>query len=163
VTLTNLVDACDDLPRTSAGAGDIVIEQGQVPGPVYVLVEGAVTIERNGVAMARVTMPGSIFGEMSTLLQCPATATVRADVASTFVVAHDGEAFLTSRPDVTMAMARALATRLDEVSGYLTEIKRQFTGQAGHLGMLDDILSTLLNHQTPKVRPGSVRMPETDY
>lgn len=161
--MSNLVERCGDLPRTSVPAGKVLIEQGQAPGPVYVLVDGEVAIERNGQGLARVNVEGAMFGEMSTLLHCPATATVRTTMESTFIVADDGEAFLISRPEVTLSVARALAGRLDNVSGYLVEVKRQFGGEKGHLGMLDEILSDLLNKQPPAVKPGSARMPDYDY
>ncbi len=161
--MSNVVDSCTDLPSTVVLAGQVVIGQGQSPGTVFVLVEGEVAIERDGVSLARISTPGSIFGEMSTLLQCPATATVRANLNTTFLVAHDGDAFLTSRPDIILAVARTLAMRLDNLSGYLTEVKRQFAGETGHLGMIDEVLSALLNDQTPTVKPGSARMPDLDY
>ena len=60
-------------------------------------------------------------------------------------------------------MARTLAIRLDNLSGYLTDVKRQFADQSDHLGMLDDVLNTLVHHQAPEPRSGSQRMPELDY
>jgi CRP-like cAMP-binding protein len=161
--MTNLLDSCADLPRLDVAAGDVVIEQGQAPGPVLLLVAGEVEIERDGVPFARIDGPGSIFGEMSTLLRRPATATVRAKVDSTFLVAEDGEAFLAARPDIALTVARTLAVRLDNLSGYLADVKRQFADQADHLGMLDEVLGALIHHQAPAVQPGSARMPELDY
>jgi CRP-like cAMP-binding protein len=103
------------------------------------------------------------LGEMSTVLGRPATATVRAMSDCTVLQADDGAAFLRERPDVLLDVAKALAARLDNLTGHLTDVKRQYGGDAGHLGMLDDVLSTLLHHQTKAVTPGSARMPDLDY
>ncbi len=102
---------------------------------------------------------GSIFGEMSTLLQRPATATVRARVDTTFLVAEDGEAFLAARPDIALTVARTIAIRLDNLSGYLADVKRQFADQAESLGMLDEVLESLVHLQgePPDAEPGSDR------
>lgn len=159
----NLLEACADLPRRLVSAGSLVIEQGQPHGPVYVLISGSVLVERNGVVLTRLSQPGAMFGEMSTLMRGLATASVRAEVDSEFFHAADGERFLMTRGEVTLAMARMLATRLDHLSGYLAEVKRQFAGQPGHLGMLDEMLDSLLNQQPQPVRSGSARMPEVDY
>jgi CRP/FNR family transcriptional regulator, cyclic AMP receptor protein len=115
------------------------------------------------VPFARIDGVGSLFGEMSALLGRPATATVRAARESTFLLAVDGAAFLASRPELALAVARTLAIRLDNLSGYLADVKRQFAGQADHLGMIDDVLNTLIHHQPPPARTGSKRMPELDY
>jgi CRP/FNR family cyclic AMP-dependent transcriptional regulator len=160
---SHLLDSCSHLPRTTVAAGDVVIEEGQASGAVLLLVEGEVVIERDGVAFARIDGAGSIFGEMSALLGRPATATVRAATDATFLVADDGEAFLASRPDVALDVARTVAVRLDNLSGYVADVRRQFAGQGGHLGMLGDVLDTLVHHQAPAVRPGSSRMPDLDY
>jgi CRP/FNR family transcriptional regulator, cyclic AMP receptor protein len=158
-----VLDACTDLPRRTVTPGDLVIEQGDAPGPVYLLVSGSVLVERNGVVLARVSEAGAMFGEMSTLMSCPATASVRAEGACDFLVAQDGAELLATRSEVTLSIARMLAARLDLLSGYLAEVKRQFAGQAGHLGMLDEMLESLMNQQPRQVRPGSSRMPEVDY
>ncbi len=161
--MSDIIDGCAHLPRIIVPAGNVVIEQGQPYGMVLVLVAGGVVVERDGLSIARVDQPGSIFGEMSSLLGRPATATVRTTIDSTFLVAEDGEQFLLDRPDIVITVARTLAIRLDNLTGYLADVKRQFGDQANHLGMLDDVMQTLIHNETPAVQPGSARMPELDY
>jgi CRP/FNR family transcriptional regulator, cyclic AMP receptor protein len=158
-----LLAQCDDLDLVTIEPGDVLIAQGQAAGPVYVLVEGDLTIERDGAAFARVDGPGSIFGEMSALLGRPATATVRAATRSQLRRASDGEAFVAMYPVVAMHVARTVASRLDNLTQYLADVKRQFAGQSGHLGMIDDVLTVLVHHQTPPVRSGSARDPDPEY
>ncbi len=161
--MSDIIDGCAHLPSIVVPAGNVAIEQGRPFGTVLVLVEGGVVVERDGLSIARVDQPGSIFGEMSSLLGRPATATVRTTMDSTFLVAEDGEQFLLERPDIVMTVARTLAIRLDNLTGYLADVKRQFGDQANHLGMLDDVMQTLIHNETPAVQPGSARMPELDY
>ncbi len=61
----------------------ILIEQDVDPEALYVLVEGSLVIERDGIAFARIDSPGAVVGEMSAVLGGPATATVRARGRST--------------------------------------------------------------------------------
>ena len=161
--MDELLGSCSDLPRTTVAAGTTVIEQGRKLGSLFVLVAGEVSLERDGVAIANIAEAGSIFGEMSSLLDRPASATVRATVDTTFLVAADGGAFLIERPDVTILVARALALRLDSLSGYLADVKHQYGDQGDHLGLVHEVMSTLMHDKLPTVRPGSARMPETEY
>jgi CRP/FNR family cyclic AMP-dependent transcriptional regulator len=161
--VTDLVERCADLPRRTFSEGDVVVAQGTPFGSIVILVDGSVSIDRDGVTLAVLDTPGAVLGEMSTVLERPSTATVRALSNCTVLQADDGAAFLLERPDVLLDVARALATRLDNLTGHLTDVKRQYAGETGHLGMLDEVLSTLMHHQTKPVIPGSARMPDLDY
>jgi CRP/FNR family cyclic AMP-dependent transcriptional regulator len=161
--MTDLIERCADLPRRFFATGDVVVEQGSPFGSIAILVEGSVSIERDGVPLAMLDTPGAVLGEMSTVLERPSTATVRAVTDCTVLQAVDGAAFLRERPDVLLDVAKALATRLDNLTGHLTDVKQQYGNDSGHLGMLDDVLSTLMHHQTKPVQPGSARMPDLDY
>jgi hypothetical protein len=46
---------------------------------------------------------------------------------------------------------------------YLVDVKRQFSDAGGHLGLVDQILDTLLHHQGPVTTTGSARDPEGDH
>jgi CRP/FNR family transcriptional regulator, cyclic AMP receptor protein len=158
-TGTDLLSLSADLDEVSVEAGAELIVQGRSAQPIYVLVEGSVVVERDGLAFASVDHPGALFGEMSTVMGTPATATVRASAPSTVRVATDAHAFL-ARPGVALAVLRLTATRLDAMTRYLSDVRAQFEHSADHLGMVDGVLESLLQHQAPAVRPGSARDPE---
>jgi CRP/FNR family cyclic AMP-dependent transcriptional regulator len=160
VRVTDLLALCEDLPTASVPAGESLIEEGGQPNRLYVLESGAVTIERDGTPFARIDAPGAIFGELSWVLGRPATATVRAAADVVVRVVEDPEAFLTERPGAALAVLRMTASRLDGLTQYLVDVKRQFSGLTGHLGMVDQILDTLVHHQAPRATPGSARDPE---
>jgi CRP/FNR family cyclic AMP-dependent transcriptional regulator len=161
--MDNLLECCADLPQITVAAGSCVVLQGKRVASLFLLVDGDVSVERDGVEIASFKTPGSIFGEVASLLDRPAVITARAKVDTVFLVAEDGPAFLAERPDVTIQVARVLAARLDGLSGYLDDVKHQYGDDDGHLGMLHEVMGTLMHDKPSPVNPGSVRMPETDY
>lgn len=156
----NLLDLCAGLPTASYPVGGVLVAEGDLLDRILVLQSGSVTIERDGVPFARMDAPGSVFGEMSVVLGRPASATVRASAETLVRVIDDPEAFLRQRPGAALAVLRMTASRLEGLTVYLVDVKQQFAGLEGHLGMVDSILDTLVHHQGPAVRPGSVRDPE---
>ncbi len=158
--MTDLLQLCDDLPLASLAPGDVLIEQGAAPSRMVVLVSGEVTVERDGVAVARVDAPGAVFGEMSVVLDRPATATARAATDVEVRVVDDPLTFFVEQPGAALVVLRTTASRLDGTTQYLADVKAQLAGEDGHLGMMSGILDTLLHHQGPRARTGSARDPE---
>jgi hypothetical protein len=97
---------------------------------------------------------------MSALLGIPHMATVRAKTAGRAYVIEGGPAYLQANKEISFLLAQLLAQRLHGVTGYLVDIKRQFEDHAGHLGIVDEILETLLHDQRRKFTPGSDREPD---
>ena len=60
-----------DRPRRNVGVGETLIADGLPVPALYVLVEGALRIEKAGVAITTVSEPGACIGEMSLLLDVP--------------------------------------------------------------------------------------------
>jgi CRP/FNR family cyclic AMP-dependent transcriptional regulator len=158
--VTDLLALCADLPKVTVPAGAVLIETGAMASAMYVLASGTVTIERDGVPFARIDTPGAIFGEMSIVLNQPASATVRASSDAEVHVIGEPEAFLMEQPGVALAVLRTTAARLDGLTRYLVDVKQQFAGLDGHLGMVGDILDTLVHHQAAPTRTGSARDPD---
>jgi len=161
--VADIIERCADLPVRRFAPGEVIVEQGAPFGAILVLIEGRIGVERDGVSVAVMETPGSILGDMSTVLARPATATLRAVDSCNVLCADDGAAYLRSHPDVLFDVAAALATRLENLTGHLVDVQRQYGNDAGHLGMLDEVLSTLMHHQTRTVTPGSARLPDPDY
>ena len=161
--MTDLLALSADRPVVSIADGEVLIDEGEPPAALYVLVAGQLVIEHDGVPFARVDTPGAVFGEMSAVLDRPATATVRAAGPVELRRVDDPVAFLSERPGAALAVLRTTASRLDGLTQYLVDVKRQFADAGGHLGMVDQILDRLVHHQGPPTSTGSARDPEGDH
>jgi CRP/FNR family cyclic AMP-dependent transcriptional regulator len=158
--VTHLIALSADLPLETVPSGEVVIAEGSPPDRMLILVSGAVVIERDGVAFARIDAPGSVFGEMSVVLDRPASATVRAAQDVELRVVADPMTFFAERPGAAVAVLRMTAARLDGLTRYLVDVKQQFADAEGHLGLVDQILDRLVHHQGLTPRTGSARDPE---
>lgn len=158
--VTDLLELAADLPVESVPPGAVLIAEGAAPGRMLVLESGTVTVERDGVRVARIDSPGAVLGEMSVVLDKPATATLRAESDVAVRVVDDPLSFLVEQPGAALAVLRTTATRLDGMTQYLADVKTQLAGEDGHLGMVGQILDTLLHHQPAATRTGSARDPE---
>ena len=151
---------CAGLPRQAFAAGEVLLEEGKTSGRLYVLSEGVIDVLRGDTVVATVTEPGSVFGEMSILLNVPHTATVRAATASFGYVFDNAREFLSAHPEIAFLVAKLLAQRLNAATTYLVDIKRQFAGHENHLEMVGEVLESLIHHQEAEFTPGSDRQPD---
>jgi CRP/FNR family cyclic AMP-dependent transcriptional regulator len=161
--LTDLLAFAADLPLQTVAPSETLIEEGSRPGRMYVLQQGAVVIEHDGVSFARIDTPGAVFGEMAWVLEKPATATVRAVSEVEVRVVEDPMMFFTDAPGAALTVLKTTASRLDGLTQYLVDVKQQFGGEEGHLGMVGQILDHLVHHQGPAAQTGSARDPEGDH
>ena len=65
------------LGEQRAGAGEVIVRQGDDGDLVYVIAQGRVTVTRDGEAL-RELGPADVFGELALILDVPRTATVTA-------------------------------------------------------------------------------------
>ena len=156
----DLIALTADRPRRTFAAGEVMVTEGDRLTQMLILESGSVTVERDGTPFARIDTPGSVFGEMSVVLGKPASATVRATADTVLRQIDDPEGFLAEQPGAALAVLRMTASRLDGLTQYLVDVKQQFAGLDGHIGMVESILDTLVHHQGAPARPGSARDPE---
>ncbi|WP_193213308.1 Crp/Fnr family transcriptional regulator [Luteolibacter marinus] len=140
------LDAVSHHPTLDLAAGEVILEQDQPCEILYVLLGGEVEVMRDDVRVARTAEVGSVFGEMSLLLGGPCTASVRTLVPSRFASIPEPREFLASSPAASLHVAELLAHRIDTLNRYLVDVKHQYEGH-DHLGMVDDVLSTLMHRQ----------------
>ena len=72
----------------------------------------------------------------------------------------DAAGFLRSDPEIALHVARLLAQRLNAATTYLVDLKRQYAGNGNHLGMVSDVLASLIHQQEREFTPGSDRLPD---
>jgi len=78
MAMASILDSCAGARRQEFAAGTILLSEGETSGRLYVLAEGTVEVLRGDTQVAIIRGAGSIFGEMSVLLNRPHTATARA-------------------------------------------------------------------------------------
>jgi CRP/FNR family transcriptional regulator, cyclic AMP receptor protein len=155
--MSDVLALCEGLPRRGLATGERLVAEGERDTRMFVLESGSVAIHRDGVALTRVDEPGAFLGEMSVVLARPPTADVVALEPSSVVVIDDAAAALVDSPALLLAVARLLARRLDAVTGYLGDLKRQYADTDGHLGMMDEVLAALMSIRGPAMEAGSER------
>ena len=112
------------LPVVKHPASEVVLAAGSKTGKLLFLKRGAVEVIKDGVKIANVSAPGSVFGDQAVLLDQPHSADVRTLEQSEFFVA-DARAMLVGDPNVALYVAAILARRLDAANQSLIEVKRQ--------------------------------------
>jgi CRP/FNR family cyclic AMP-dependent transcriptional regulator len=152
--MASILDKCAGVPRKRFAPGAVLLTEGETSGRLYVLAEGSVEVLRGDTQVAVIGEAGSVFGEMSVLLKRPHTATVRAASPVGVFVFEDAESFLKSNPEIAFFVGKLLAERLNAATTYLVDLKRQFEGQGNHLGMVGEVLETLIHQQSEEFTSG---------
>jgi CRP/FNR family transcriptional regulator, cyclic AMP receptor protein len=107
--------------EVSFNQGEWVIRQGDVQSDFYVIVDGEVAVVIDD-EDRRVLSRGSFFGEVSVLLEEPASASILTRTPLTCLVVSGAElqAFLLAHPEVGYRMLKAEARRLKTATEWRT-------------------------------------------
>ena len=98
--METLTELATRLPHRSVAPGEVLLSEGEAGGVLFILVDGALTIEKNGAAITSITQPGACVGELSLLLGVPTTADVIASEPSTVAVVDEAARVLAEHPDL---------------------------------------------------------------
>jgi CRP/FNR family transcriptional regulator, cyclic AMP receptor protein len=116
--LQAIVERCEE---ASFGAGEWVIREGDDRSAVYVIVDGevAVVIDHED---RRLLSKGAFFGEVSVLLDEPATASIvtRTPLRCLVVPGEEFGPFLLAHPQVMLRVLKAEARRLATATAWPT-------------------------------------------
>lgn len=114
------------------GQGDLIVQQGTASDCLFILLAGAVQVERQHnsqrVILASLDEPGDFFGEMSLIDIMPRSADIRASVDSTILALPKKQlsGFFTQSPRVQMTMilniSRNLSLRLREADARIVAL-----------------------------------------
>ncbi len=147
--MSDVLSRCADLPTRALAAGSVLIAEGAPPGAVLVLVDGVVDVRVAGRTILTIEEPGTFLGELSALLEQPASATVVASTPVTVHVLENPAVTFQERPDLLLDVARLLSRRVSALTSYLVDLREQYADAEGHLGMMDTVLTALMagNHR----------------
>lgn len=108
--LTAIAAMCDEV---DVPAGKAVARQGEYGGEFYVVLDGKLTVDRDGGHLADLG-PGSFFGELALLAKIQRTATVTTTTPSRLLVLGSREftALLQDHPSIQGAVLQAVAERM---------------------------------------------------
>jgi CRP/FNR family transcriptional regulator, cyclic AMP receptor protein len=157
--MRELLALSEALPVRAVEAGHVLVREGERSGALYVLERGALTVTRAGVAIAVISAPGSLVGELAVLVGGDHSATVTATIPSAVRVAGDGVAFLRSSPDMTLLVAKQVAQRMQSLVAYVAELKVQDSDGPG-LEVVDELLARILSWRTEALDHASEREPD---
>jgi CRP/FNR family cyclic AMP-dependent transcriptional regulator len=135
--------------------GEVLISEGDPVVSLYELRSGMVEVLRDDARIAIVADRGAMFGEISLLLDCPATATVRAVDEVVVAEIEDARAQLGDSSDLALSLARLLAHRVYTMNGYLGDLVARYGHYPGELGMVREVLGELTSAKPIEVELGS--------
>ena len=142
--MSDILDYCKGREAQTFKPGQILIREGGQEGQLFVLIEGQVEVLRADTQVSYIDEPGSLFGEMSVLLDMPYSANVRAlSNVKAYVIENPIE-FLGSKPEIALELAALLARRLYYTTSYLVDLQQQAEGRREDLDMVDKILAQLV-------------------
>jgi CRP/FNR family cyclic AMP-dependent transcriptional regulator len=142
--MPDILDYCKGRKLETYKSGAILITEGGEEGKLFVLAEGQVEVLRKDTQVSYIDEPGSLFGEMSVLLEMPYSATVKALSAVKAYVIDNPSEFLSSKPEIAVALATLLARRLYYTTSYLVDLQQQAAGRRQDLDIVDEILAKLV-------------------
>ncbi len=108
---------------------------------MYILEFGAVEILKGSMRITTIDTPGSVFGEISTLLDEAPIGSVRVLETTLVSVIEDPRKFLVQNPEVALYVATVLARRVKAVTEFLKDSREGATGAPTRADM-DDMLDS---------------------
>ena len=141
--MADILDLVKTQKAQDFAAGETLIHEGLTLGKLFVLAEGQVEVIRRDMQVTHVDEPGSVFGEMSVLLDQPYSATVKALSDVRAYVINDALGFLQQHPEASLELATLLARRLYYTTAYLVDLQQQAAGRRQDLDVVDRILGSL--------------------
>lgn len=155
--MADIIDLVKGQKAQKFAPGDVLTQEGHQLGKLYVLAEGQVEVIRRDTQVTHVDEPGSVFGEMSVLLDQPYSATVKALSEVKAYVIDDAIRFLEDHPEASLHLATLLARRLYYTTAYLVDLQQQAAGRRQDLDVVDRILGSLYQSPTEPAAKGRTR------
>lgn len=146
--MADILQFCEGMEAKTFAPGEVMIRESGESDRLFVLIDGQVEVMRKDTQVSYIDEPGSLFGEMSVLLDMPYSATVKALSETRAYVIDDAIKFLMSDPAIAIEVASLLARRLYYTTSYLVDLQQQAAGKREDLDLVDRILAQLVQKPT---------------
>ncbi len=146
--MADILQFCEGMEAKTFAPGEVMIRESGESDRLFVLIDGQVEVMRKDTQVSYIDEPGSLFGEMSVLLDMPYSATVKALSETKAYVIEDAIKFLMSDPAIAIEVASLLARRLYYTTSYLVDLQQQAAGKREDLDLVDRILAQLVQKPT---------------
>jgi len=146
--MADILQFCEGMEAKTFAPGEVMIRESGESDRLFVLIDGQVEVMRKDTQVSYIDEPGSLFGEMSVLLDMPYSATVKALSETRAYVIEDAIKFLMSDPAIAIEVASLLARRLYYTTSYLVDLQQQAAGKREDLDLVDRILAQLVQKPT---------------
>ncbi|MBU2492542.1 MAG: Crp/Fnr family transcriptional regulator [Bacteroidetes bacterium] len=102
---------------------DTIVEEGSKDNLIYILTKGRIGIFKGDVKIAEFADKGTVVGEMSTILNSPRTATIKAlDDSYIITIDADIDTLILKYPDISKKILQSLAKRLKNTTDDLWKL-----------------------------------------
>ncbi|MCU0426381.1 MAG: cyclic nucleotide-binding domain-containing protein [Candidatus Kapabacteria bacterium] len=107
--------------------GEVIIREGERGKGYYILESGTISLSKQGVKISELAGSGTIFGEMSDILDEPRTCTATAETsAQVSYYPFSLDEIIRQHPDIAKQLVIALAERISTTTDALTQGKLAF-------------------------------------
>ena len=107
---------------------EIIIKEGERGKGFYILQTGTLEVQKDGLEIAKITEPGTIFGEMSDILNEPRTCTIVAKANSYVIhIPKNIDEIVDTYPSIAKKLIVMLARRLEDTTKNLLLFKADET------------------------------------
>lgn len=106
--------------------GAVIIKQGDTDLGFFVLEKGSVEVYKDDLMLSVLMFPGTVFGELSDILEKPRTCTIKARTPTvvTRYRVQDMAGIIKEHPDIALKIFKTLAGRLDRTTQKLVDLSR---------------------------------------
>ncbi|HUF61634.1 MAG TPA: cyclic nucleotide-binding domain-containing protein [Verrucomicrobiales bacterium] len=139
--MNSLPECFRNLPKQRLDPDHVLIQEGVPCRTMYILELGAVEILKGSMRITTIDTPGSVFGEISTLLNEAPIGSVRVLEPTLLSVINDPRTFLIQNPEVALYVATVLARRVKAVTEFLKDA-REGAAAAPTRADMDDMLDS---------------------
>lgn len=112
-------------------AGHRLIREGQLGPGLFILMSGTLEVLRGDVHITDIKQKGSFISEISAILGCRCTATVKTKTPAKLMLIEHVTPYLEANPKSAILVAQTLAARIMDMNDKFVDLQKQFNEWSG--------------------------------